>query len=72
MAECLQKNNKLPLARDLYDFLYDGHKVIEICKAQEITKRNNKNDKEIMDHLTNFMEVGLKYSRYELAMIKAQ
>jgi len=39
MADCLTKNRKLEIARELYDFLFDAHKVFEILNMEEAEVR---------------------------------
>jgi hypothetical protein len=55
MAECLLKNNKHKLALEMYDFVCNGYKVIEILQLQETEIRKSKNERRIMDHLIKYM-----------------
>jgi hypothetical protein len=62
----------LILAKELYDFLFDRHKVVEILNFEEEKKRNSNNKRGIMEHLIKFMETALKYKQFELGLEKAQ
>jgi hypothetical protein len=39
MADCLVKNNKNDLAKNLYDTLCNGHKVLELYELEEEEKK---------------------------------
>jgi hypothetical protein len=71
-ADYLLKNSKFDLARDLFDKMLVGHKVIETLSLQETEKRKSKKERDLMEHLKNFMFAALKYKEYELALKKAR
>lgn len=71
MAECLFKNNQTGLALQLYDILFDGHKVLQILEADDTKYKKPKKEDERINYLINYSEKALKYERRELAMIKS-
>lgn len=73
MADCLVKNNKNDLAKNLYDTLCNGHKVLELYELEEEEKKKKgKKQEEFLKFLISYMLIAKKYHRNQIAIKKAQ